>query len=180
MDTSYRKIVTTKRHPLVGLTITGARSDDDGYVMFDLSDGSILYASQDDEGNGPGVLMTQGQNCGRSTRTYHFTGATSDKVLLVIVDVEAERIHFEQIKRELEEERAAMSVDNASAQAQARHDERVNNITRAIGTLDACLGNLTEEQRDQLTATFDKMEGYSKTVRLLVNGLTVEGYVKTT
>ena len=31
-------------------------------VVFELSDGTIVYPSQDDEGNGPGALFTSNEN----------------------------------------------------------------------------------------------------------------------
>jgi hypothetical protein len=62
----------------VGLTITGVHKEKDGYLLLDLSDGGILYASTDAEGNGPGELFSQHPLVdGRQATVMHFVDSTT-------------------------------------------------------------------------------------------------------
>jgi hypothetical protein len=71
---------------LVGLTITGVHKDKDGYLLLDLSDGGILYTSINDDGNGPGQLISQHPLVdGRQATVLHFVDPTTGVASMVRV-----------------------------------------------------------------------------------------------
>jgi hypothetical protein len=84
--------VATRRNVhnhLVGLTLTGVHKDKDGYLLLDLSDGGILYASIDDDGNGPGQLISQHPLVdGRQATVLHFVDPTAGVASMVQVFTE--------------------------------------------------------------------------------------------